>query len=121
MRLDPLGEDPATITQRAGSLHLLHHNTDEQLLSGSIELSPRLQRVSRHYTRSNWTTVLQAYVGGEKEFTIAEEDLAILLALRRSHTVRDALIASGVPEGMLSYQVSRVRRLAKLGAIDFVS
>lgn len=120
MRLDPLGEDPATITQRYEGLGLLQRNTDEQLLSGLIELSPRLQRVSRHYTRLNWSTVLQAYVSGEKEFTIAEQDLAVLLSLRGRHTVRDALIASGVPEATLRSQMPRIRRLATLGAIDFV-
>jgi len=121
MHLDPLGEDPSTTVQRSRSLNLLGLDTDEQLLFRRIVLSPRLQRISRHYTRADWTTILQAYVGGEKEFTISDQDLAFLLSLREQNTVKDVLLAAGVSEEHLGSHVCQVRRLGQLGAIDVIN
>ena len=121
LRLDPLGEDPSTTVQRQMALKILEHRSDEELLSSLVELSPRLQRVSRHYTRLDWTTVLQAYVSGEKEFTISEADLRLLLTLQGRCTVRHALLRTEIAEEQLIANVPRVRRLGRLGAVDFLS
>ena len=62
MRLDPIGEDPSTPVQREVSLNILSNKSDEQLLDSVIEVSPKLERISRHYTRLYWKEVIQAYV-----------------------------------------------------------
>ncbi|HVB83066.1 MAG TPA: hypothetical protein VNE82_24345 [Candidatus Binataceae bacterium] len=120
MRLDHLTEDPSTVTQRQKGLELLEQRNDEQLLESIVEVSPRLRRVSRHYTRQNWTSVLQAYVSGEKEFAISDDDLHLLFALEGCRTVRDVLTGLGVIEDQLMSHVPRIRRLGKLGGIDLL-
>jgi hypothetical protein len=120
MHLDPLGEDPSTSIQRENGLEILEHRSDEDLLRSVVELSPRLRHVSRRYTRLNWTTVLQAYVTGENEFTISEEDLSFLFALQGCCIVRDVLKVTQISEGQMLSQIPRIRRLSRLGAIDFI-
>ncbi|HLK86237.1 MAG TPA: hypothetical protein VKT27_06970 [Candidatus Binataceae bacterium] len=121
MRLDPLAEDPATPAQRRRTLAILERKSDEEILASVIELSPRLLRVSRHYTRCNWQTLLEAYVSGEKEFIVSEQDLRLLLSLRTRSTVKQALEHLDVSEGKLAENVAQVRRLAKLGALELLS
>ena len=121
LRLDPLGEDPSTDVQRQKTLTILEHKSDGDLLWSAVELSPRLQRVSRHYTRLDWTTVLQAYVSGEREFTITEADLRLLFEMRKQCTLRRALLRADIAEEQLVANVPRVRRLGRLGAVDFLS
>jgi hypothetical protein len=118
MRLDHLREDPSTMLQRSHGLNILQQKGDEQLLESVVELSPQLRRVSRHYTRLDWTTVLQAYVSGETEFTISEDDLRFVFALRGRRTVRDVLVGLGISEDQLLSNVPRIRRLAQLGGLD---
>jgi hypothetical protein len=120
MRLDPLAEDPSTSIQRDQGLEILERGSDEDLLRSQVELSPRLRHVSRRYTRLNWTTVIQAFVTGENEFTISEEDLSFLFALQGCRIVRDVLKATGVSEDQMLSQMPRIRRLSRLGAIDFI-
>ena len=121
MRLDPLAEDPTTPAQRRRTLDVLAHKSDEEMLAAMVELSPRLLRVSRHYTRCDWQTVLEAYVSGEKEFIVSEGDLRLLLALRTRCRVKQVMLGIEIPEEKLAENVARVRRLAKLGALEFAS
>jgi hypothetical protein len=120
MRLDPLGEDPSTSLQRENGLAILDHRSDEELLRSVAELSPRLRHVSRRYTRLNWAIVLQAFVTGENEFTISEEDLSFLFALQGRSIIRNILRVTGISEDQMLSQIPRIRRLSKLGAIDFI-
>jgi hypothetical protein len=56
---DPLDEDPATAAQRALALKRVEA-ADEELLELALEVSPRLDRV----TRLQWSEIVQAQVGG---------------------------------------------------------
>lgn len=120
MRLDFLGEDAGTQSQRNRSLVFLGQKSDVDLLLGTVEVSPRLQHISRHYTRLSWTTVLHAYVAGSPELAITEGDLRFLLGLCKPTTVREALLCAGVSKGELLAQAASVRKLAECGVIDFL-
>ena len=121
MRLDPLGEDPSTEIQRTNTVELLSRKDDEELLNSVVELSPRLQHVNRQYSRLHWKSLLRVNVSGEEEFTISDEDLSFLFALRGRQRVRDILVGSGVDcEDLLSH-APRLRRLGMLGGINFLT
>jgi hypothetical protein len=120
-RLDPLGEDPATDVLRENTLNVLKHNSDPELLESLVELSPRLQQVSRVYTRKDWATILRASVSGEKEFIISDEDWSFISALQGRRKVRDVLTDAVTLREPLSERIFGIRRLAKLGAIDILS
>ncbi|MGC1955333.1 MAG: hypothetical protein WA970_22690 [Gammaproteobacteria bacterium] len=121
MRLDPIGEDPGTPLQREKSLGLLRTTPDEQLLRSRIEVSPRLERISRHYTRLYWKEMVQAYIGGEKEFTLSEFDLQIFRNVEGDQTVSGTLECVGVSGADQLNYLPRVRRLIALGGIDILS
>ena len=91
------------------------------MLEALVELSPRLQNVSRVYTRMDWKTILRASVSGEKEFIISEEDWAFISALLERRKVEDVLTDIDNQSESLSERVVGVRRLAKLGAIDVLT
>ena len=119
LRLDPIGEDPATPAQRRASLERLE-GADAQLLGLALEASPRLDRVTRLYSRLHWTEVLQAQVWGEKEFCISELELALIKAAD-GRTPLGALLASlGYGEGEQRAALAAVRRLVRLQALDLV-
>lgn len=118
MRLDPLGEDRSTMAQRQQSLELLSSLTDAQLLASAIEVSPRLERISRHYTRLYWKEVIQAYVGGEQEITLTERDLQIFRNVEGGRTVAGTLRRIGVSDSELPDALSATRRLIARGGID---
>jgi hypothetical protein len=120
-RLDPLGENPATGVLRENTVNVLKHKSDPELLESLVELSPRLQNVSRVYTRKDWTTIIRASVSGEKEFIISDEDWSFISALRGRRKVRDVLTEAVSLRERLSERIFGIRRLAKLGAIDFLS
>jgi hypothetical protein len=120
MGIDFLGEDLATGGQREQGLALLRRWSDEELLRGTIRVSPRLQRISRHYTRLNWTTVLQAHVAGRGEFAISEGDLALLKAVRGHSRVETVLLNAGIAQSEYLTCSRQFRRLAEFGAVDFV-
>lgn len=121
MRLDPIAEDPATLAQRQKSLEILLKKSDIELLDSRVEVSPRLHRVSRHYTRLYWKELLQAYIWGEREFVISESDLGIFIKIADGCTVRNLLVHLGLPEVHFTDHVPQIRRLGKLGGIDFLS
>jgi hypothetical protein len=121
MRLDPLGEDPSTGLQREKTLEILHRKSDAELLASTVELSPRLQHLYRQYSRVGWNSVLRASVSGAKEFTISEDDLRFLFALRGQGKVRDVLIELGIHNDQLILHAPRLRRLGTLGGIDFLT
>jgi hypothetical protein len=121
LRLDPLGEDPTTPAQRERTLKVLPTLDDEQLLASRIEVSPRLTQISRHYTRLHWKEVIQAYIEGEKEFNLSEQDLQFFRQVENGKTVRGTLYRLGVPETEPSSWLASVRRLIALGGIDIVA
>lgn len=119
MGLDFLGEDVPTPWQHEQALKLLRRRSDRELLQGVIQVSPRLQGITRDYTRWNWTTVLSAHVAGRAAFTISENDLEFLTSLRGRSTVAQSLLQLGVFEAELPARAARIRQLAELGAVDF--
>ena len=120
MRLDPLGEDPSTPEQRRASLQVLNNWSDDRLLNCRLEVSPRLDKISRHYTRLRWHEVIQACLGGEKEFTISEEELQIFKKTGRGHTVKEVMGDMGVPSTDRGRVLAMFKRLGRLGGIDFL-
>ncbi len=120
MGLDPLGEDPSTPARRENGMKILERKGDEELLRAVVQLSSRLQHVSRRYTRPDWTPVLQASVSGEKDLTLSDDDSRFLFALQGRRRVRDILIDLEISEEQFLSHVPRIRRLGKFGAIDFL-
>jgi hypothetical protein len=120
MGLDPLGEDPSTPIQRQNGIKILERKSDDELLRILVQLSPRLQHISRRYTRPDWTPILQAAVSGEKDFALSDDDSWFLFALQGRRTVKDILKSLEISEDRLLSHIPRIRRLGKLGAIDFV-
>ena len=121
-RLDPLGEDPFMQEQRQTSLSILaKKRSDEDLLDSTIEVSPRLFRISRHYTRYDWREVLQGQVAGDKPFLMSEADLVLIQRVEGRGTVRQLLARIGTSEAEMSGTVRRLRHLGERGGIDFLS
>jgi len=120
MRLDPAGEDPSTPLQRERSLEILNTWSDEELLHCRLEVSPRLDRISRHYTRLYWKEVIQANIWGEKEFTISEIELQVFKNAEPDRTVDDILSRLGIPHGERKSHLPMFRRLGQLGGIDLL-
>jgi hypothetical protein len=120
MGLDPLGEDPATPVRRERGVQISLAKNDEALLQSRVELSPRLRYVNRCYTRPDWTPVLQAAVSGEKDFTLSEDDSDFIMSVRKGRTVKETLMSLGIPEEQQLPHIPRIRRLGRLGAIDFL-
>ena len=120
LRLDPLSEDPGTALQRAASLKHLEMAADEELLQLAIEASPRLDRVTRLYSRLEWTPILQAQVWGEKEFVISEQDFGLLKAADGATPVATLLRTIGYEEREFAGVLAALRRLVRLQALDFV-
>ncbi|NRA00050.1 MAG: hypothetical protein HRU01_26405 [Myxococcales bacterium] len=119
MRLDPIAEDPKTLPQRQRSLALLAESSDVELLGMRVEVSPRLEKVSRHYTRQHWMEVLQGSILGEKKFTLSETEWAALRTLDdRNIEMSDLIARMGFPKQRAVTYVPFLRRLAKVGAID---
>ncbi len=121
MRLDPLAEDPFIATQRQASLANLARMTDRDLLDCAAEVSPRLVRVSRHYTRNDWREVLMGQVAGEKSFQLSESDLALLNRIRNGQKVRELLADAGIPDANAPEFLQAIRRLGERGGIDILS
>lgn len=121
MRLDPLGEDPLTDLLRQKTIEILRRRRDEELIESTVELSPRLEHISRQYSRLGWKSVLRASVSGEKEFTISDDDQSFLFALQGQRRVRDVLIELGVHNDQVISHAPRLRRLGTLGGIDFLN
>ncbi len=121
MGLDPLGEDPDTPVLRERTLGCLSDLSDEDLLDMPVAVSPRLERISRHYTRLYWKEVVQAYVSGEKEFTLSEAELRIFQVIDGGRTVREVIARLGIPEPEYLGLVPTFRRLGRLGGIDFLA
>lgn len=120
MRLDPIGEDPCTEPQRARSLALLDSSDDAALLGLRVEASPRLDRVTRLYSRVRWREVIQAEVWGGKPFGLSEFDLAVLKAADGSTQVQDVLRKAGLSEGDAQDYLPALRRLVRLQALDLL-
>ena len=120
-RMDPIGEDPTTISQQETSQEILAANDDQALLDFAVEVSPRLENISRHYTRLYWKEVIQAYVGGEKEFTISEMELETFKKVDGVKTVREVIANLGIPDPEHVQYVPMVRRLAELKGLDFLA
>ncbi len=121
LHLDPLGEDPKTVSQRDQTLSLLEQLSDEALLECLITVAPQLYRISRHYTRHHWQEVVQAYVWGEKEFTLTELDFNILTKLNGPQLISELLTELQIPLTDLPECITRIRRMAQLGGIDIIA
>lgn len=121
MRLDPLGEDPSTLAQRATSLEILKAAGEPTLLYATVELSPRLQGVTCNYTRLNWTPLLYADIAEQEPVPISDAELRFLFGLRNRQTVADVFSSLGVPKENFAGELSRVCRLAACGIIDVVA
>lgn len=120
LRLDPLGEDPGTPTQRDASLKRLETASDEELLQLALEASPRLDRVTRLYSRLEWTPILQAQVWGEKEFVLSEQEFALIKAADGATPVAGLLRAIGCEQHEFARMLPALRRLVRLQALDLV-
>ena len=120
MRLDPLGEDDGTEPQRRSSLSLLEGSSDEQLLALRVEPSPRLHRISRHYTRLHWKEQIQAYITGAKELTLNEEELSLIKLADGKRTIGAILRMHGTPEPYLKQWACTFRRLVRLQVLDLL-
>ena len=56
----------------------------------------------------------------EDAFTLSDDDSWFLFALQGRRTVKDVLKSLEISEDRLLSHIPRIRRLGKLGAIDFV-
>jgi hypothetical protein len=119
LRLDPLGEDPSTPLARAAALAHLEAS-DEELLWLALEASPRLDRVTRLYSRLEWSEILQAQVWGEKEFCISERDLALIRAADGTTPIAALLERLGCGKHEVPPALAAIRRLVRLQALDLV-
>ncbi len=120
LRLDPLGEDPATPVQRLAALARLENATDDELLRLALEASPRLDRVSRLYSRFAWTEIVQAQVWGEKEFCLDERELELIRRADGVTAVADLLRGLGCSAGEQPAMLASIRRLVRRQALDLV-
>ncbi len=120
MRLDPIGEDPSTLVQRQKSLVLLENLSDEQILKSKLEVSPRLDKVIRYYSRSYWKEVLKANLWGEKPFVISEQEFFIFKNILDNSTVEDVMQRLAIPHPERLQSLDSFKRLGKLGGIDFL-
>jgi hypothetical protein len=120
MRLDPMGEDPSTLRQLNTSQEILAQLDDEQLLDCVVEVSPRLEKISRHYTRLYWKEVIQAYVADEKEFTVSEIELEIFKKVGGQMAVSEIISRLGIPESEHIDYVPMIRRLTKLKGLNII-
>ncbi|MGK0271183.1 MAG: hypothetical protein ACI88H_001840, partial [Cocleimonas sp.] len=121
MRLDPMGEDPSTLSEQETSQQILAQLDDQKLLDCIVEVSPRLEKISRHYTRLYWTEVIQAYVADEKEFTVSELELEVFKKAEDQKTVREVISRLGIPEPEHINHVPMIRRLAKLKGLNIIA
>ena len=119
LRLDPLGEDPATPERRELALKRLEAG-DEEFLKLALQTSPRLDKVTRLYSRLAWSEILQAQVWGEKEFAISEIDLALLKAADGRTALSGLLRNLGFAPIEFGALLPAVRRLVRLQALDLV-
>ena len=71
-------EDPFADLQRKKSMAILRKNSNENLLSSTVEVSPRLQRLSRQLTRNRWRPILLAHMAANKSVQISKADLNLL-------------------------------------------
>ena len=120
MKLDPLAEDPRTIQNREKSLSLLEHKSDKELLNIKVDVSPMLEKISKHYTRLYWKEVKQAYVNGEKEITLSNDEYRIIKNCNGERTIKKEIEHLGVHYNQLTSYVSIFRRLIKLGVLDLI-
>ena len=120
MKLDPLAEDPNTILTREKSLSLLKQKSDQELLNIKVDVSPMLEKISKHYTRLYWKEVKQAYVNGEKEITLSNDEFQIIKNCNGEGTIKKEIEYLGVPHNQLTSYVSIFRRLIKLGVLDLI-
>jgi len=121
MRLDPICEDPRTRPQRKLSLELLHARSDSELLDTEIEISPRLEKVSRNYTRMSWKEIVQGHIAGEKPFGLSETEFTALRVLEdRRISVRELIARMGYPRETAAAFAPMLRRLIEVGAMDLL-
>lgn len=119
MRLDPICEDPQTRPQRDLSLALLEVRSDAELLDTLVEVSPRLEKVTRQYSRRHWGEVLHGHIIGEREFRLSEAEFKALRVLDdRVVTLRELITRMGHPFQSALEIVPSLRRLIAVGAID---
>ena len=118
LRLDPLGEDPGTAPLIERSRTLVRDSSDAELLQRRVEVSPRLTRISRHYTRLYWQQVIQASVEGEDgPVTLTEQELQLVQRIEDVMPVREVMRRLGIPEPRQLDAVPMFRRLARRGVL----
>ena len=119
MRLDPICEDPQSRPQRSNSLELLGKHTDAELLDLKVEVSPRLEKVSRQYSRMHWMEVIHGHILGEKDFRLSETEFSALRILDdRVIPLRELIVRMGYPPQNAVGFVPMLRRLIDVGALD---
>lgn len=119
--LDPIGEDPATQHLRNASLAAIEDIDDRTLLSAPLALSPRLEKLSRHYSRLYWQEILQANLWGETEVTLSPLEFALIQSLGHERMTSAALLARlGFDGPELQMPLASVRELVRLGFMDLV-
>jgi hypothetical protein len=121
MRLDPLAEDPSTLQQQITSQQILTQFDDHKLLDCLVEVSPRLEKISRHYTRLYWKEVIQAYVTGEQEFTLTEMEFEVFKKIEDQKTVSEIISRLGIPESEHIDYVPMIRRLVKFKGLNVIA
>ena len=121
MHLDPLAEDPSTLEQQIISQQILTQFDDQKLLDCVVEVSPRLEKISRHYTRLYWKEVIQAYVTGEQEFTLTEIEFEVFKKIEGQKTISEIIFRLGIPESEHINYVPMIRRLAKLKGLNVIA
>jgi hypothetical protein len=120
MKLDPLAEDPKTIQTREKSLSLLKQKSDHELLNIKVDVSPKLEKISKHYTRLYWKEVIQAYVNGEKEITLSNDEYRIIKNCNGERSIKKEIEHLGVHNNQLTSHISIFRRLIKLGVLELI-
>lgn len=118
--LDPLGEDPQTGPARTRSLSVLDACGERELLALRAAPSPRLEQVTRTYSRLAWKEILQARVWGEKEFNLSEEEFRLLRAAEGMVTIEELLERLGYAHVERAAPLAALRRLVRLQALDLL-
>lgn len=122
MGLDPLGEDPATIEARSYSELAISDLSDRALLQTQLMLSPRLERISRHYSRLYWREILQAKLWNEDDVYLDSEEFELLRALGHEHLrACDLLRRIGIDGADQHSRLPRLRRIISVGLVDIRS
>ncbi len=118
--LDPIGEDYATPIRRENSLNKLNTLSDDDLLAACVDVSPRLDHVSRYYSRLDWNERLRAVIFGEQSVDISEFEFKLIRNIAPNMTVQQLLGLIDPSETEIVNPLKMLRRLVQLQILDLV-